>query len=196
MIPPLSSTDSLQRVRKYQSSCRSEDLPSSLQEPGRDMFCRAQQPAQFGASSALKQKPGFPGLSLQELYKKRLKAFHDAKEARFQTRLNEVTAHEATHAGAAAGFAGAPVIFANRETGEVSGYVPIQMRFGTTAEEAERNATIIAGAALAPASPSSHDGALAQAALRMGSQIAAQRRAEKALHRKELSMKSVDKRSG
>jgi hypothetical protein len=109
------------------------------------------------------------------------KDFEQAKaerKARFQERLSHVIAHENAHAAAAGALGGAPVINANEATGEVSGHVPIRMDFGKTAEDAERNASIIIRAALAPGDPSGQDKAVASAASSIGFGLASSRRAQ------------------
>ncbi len=98
------------------------------------------------------------------------------RERKFQARLSHVIAHENAHAAAGGSLAGAPVIHADKATGQVSGHVPIKMDFGKTADDALRNAQIISGAALAPGDPSPQDLAVSATALSKGASLAASRR--------------------
>lgn len=113
------------------------------------------------------------------------------KEARFQARLSHVIAHENAHSAAAGRFGGAPVIISDRESGHVSGYVPIKMDFGKTADEAMANARTIAGAALAPGDPSGQDKAVAAAAMSIGGNLAAQRKTQQKEKQKELPAPAI-----
>jgi hypothetical protein len=132
--------------------------------------------------SALQHYPALQQDSQQQATKKA----QEEHKKRFQQRLAHVTAHENAHASAGGRFAGSPVIIADEYSGHVSGYVPIKMDFGKTAEDAINNAQIISSAAKAPSDPSSQDNAVAAAALSIGNYLASVRRTmEKSRDKKE-----------
>ena len=83
----------------------------------------------------------------------------------------EVRAHEAAHAGAAAGLGGSPSYsYQQGPDGRryaIGGEVQVQLQRGSTPEETIRNAQTVRSAAMAPAQPSGQDRGVAAAAAAM-----------------------------
>ncbi len=98
-----------------------------------------------------------------------------------QARDAEVKTHEAAHQAAGAGLTGAAsYTYQQGPDGKmyaIGGEVSISMQTGSTPEETIRNARKIAAAAMAPASPSGQDNAVASSAKMM--EIKAQQQIQK-----------------
>lgn len=97
-----------------------------------------------------------------------LTAQDHAVVAKLRARDAEVRAHEAAHASAGAGLAGAAA-YAYQQGPDgrqyaIGGEVPIDMSEGATPDETMRRMRQVRAAALAPADPSSQDRAVAAAA--------------------------------
>ncbi len=191
-LPALSLPGPGQAMMRTQQAC----CPTDCFHPTVSSQNKGQEKPQTGflgwagfekAKPTLKQvAPNLPEDPAQVQMRDRIKRSKAEHEARFQERLRRVQWHESAHALAGAGFTGSTQINANPETGEVSGHVPIQMHFGSTAEEALRFAGIIAGAALAPGPDASpEDRTIAAVALSTGNAIAAQRREEEVQRKKK-----------
>ncbi len=105
-----------------------------------------------------------------------------------QARDAEVKTHEAAHQAAGAGLTGAAsYTYQQGPDGKmyaIGGEVSISMQTGSTPEETIRNARKIAAAAMAPASPSGQDNAVASSAKMM--EIKAQQQIQKEEQEKTL----------